>query len=126
VLAVCGVAALLAVAIVTLPQQASYQRIANLTGPGNASGYVAVGPSAGATEPVVVSVAHLHPAPAGSYYQVSFQTRGRPVPGAVFDVAANGTAVVRLNAPAHTRFVRCWVTTAAGTVVMKGTSALSG
>ena len=63
----------------------------DLTGAGDASGYVAVGPSTGATEPVVVTIAHLDPAPADAYYQISFQTRGKPVPGAIFNPACSNS-----------------------------------
>jgi hypothetical protein len=122
--AACLMLTLAAVLVVAVGGNTRYSRIANLSGAGHASGYVAVGPADGTTEPVIVSVAHLRPASPGSYYEISFQTQGKPVPGAVFNVGANGSAVVHLNAPAHTRWVRCWVTrrsvggSTPGTVVM--------
>lgn len=127
-LAACAVVALVAVVAMAPSGHTTYQRIATLTGAGDASGYVGVGASHGATEPVIVSVRHLHPAPAGSYYEISFQTGSKPVPGAVFNVDSSGSAVVHLNAPAHTTWVRCWVRrrsvsdTSTGTVVLSATA----
>ena len=105
--------------------QAGFQRIATLTGAGNASGEVSVGRATGAIEPVVVSIRHLHPAPADQYYEIWFQTGGRQVPGVAFNAASNGIATVHLNAPTNTQWVRCWITRESvthpgnGTIVMR-------
>jgi hypothetical protein len=87
-----------------------FQRIATLTGAGNASGYVAVGHADGAIEPVVVSVKHLAPARRGQYYEIWFQTGGQQVPGVAFNADSNGNAQVHLTAPINTKWVRCWIT----------------
>jgi hypothetical protein len=126
--AAVAVAAAIAV-IVTLPSQsgshAGFQRIATLAGAGNATGEVSVGRASGAIEPVVVSIRHLHPAPADQYYEIWFQTGGREVPGVAFNAASNGMATVHLNAPTNTQWVRCWITRESvthpgnGTIVMR-------
>ena len=79
---VVGIAAAAAVAVaITITSQSGghgeFQRIATLTGSGNASGYVAVGRANGAIEPVVVSISHLDPAPGDQYYEIWFQTGGQ-------------------------------------------------
>ena len=112
---VVGIAAAAAVAVtITIASQSGhhteFQRIATLTGAGNASGYVAVGPADGAIEPVVVSISHLHPAPGNQYYEIWFQTGGKQVPGVAFNAGADGTAEVHLTAPTDTKWVRCWIT----------------
>ncbi len=102
-----------------------YARIATLSGAGNASGSVAVGPANGAIEPVVVRITHLRPAPADHYYEIWFQTGGRQIPGVAFNPGADGTAEVRLTAPTNTRWLRCWITRqsladpGASTIVMR-------
>jgi hypothetical protein len=90
--------------------QGGFQRIATLTGTGNASGYVAVGRPDGAVEPVVVSVSHLDPARGGQYYEIWFQTGGQQVPGVAFNAGSDGKAEVHLTAPINTEWVRCWIT----------------
>jgi len=87
-----------------------FQRIATLTGAGNASGYVEVGHANGAIEPVVVSISHLDPAPRNQYYEIWFQTGGHQVPGVAFDAGPNGKTEVHLTAPINTKWVRCWIT----------------
>jgi hypothetical protein len=87
-----------------------YQRIATLTGAGDASGYVAVGHADGAIEPVVVSVNHLNRAPGDQYYEIWFQTGGHQVPSVAFNAGSNGKAEVHLTAPINTKWVRCWIT----------------
>ena len=87
-----------------------FQRIATLTGAGNASGYVDVGRADGAVEPVVVSISHLDPAPGDQYYEIWFQTGGKNVPGVAFNAGSNGRAEVHLTAPTNTKWVRCWIT----------------
>jgi hypothetical protein len=106
---------------------AEFQRIATLTGAGNASGYVAVGRANGAIEPVVVSISHLDPAPGHQYYEIWFQTGGQHVPGVAFNAGSNGRAEVHLTAPTNTKWVRCWITRqsitdpSASTIVMRAT-----
>ena len=92
---VVGIAAAAAVAgTIAITSQSGghggFQRIATLTGAGNASGYVAVGRADGAIEPVVVSVDHLNPARDGQYYEIWFQTGGKQVPGVAFNASPNG------------------------------------
>ena len=87
-----------------------FQRIATLTGAGNASGYVDVGRADGAVEPVVVSISHLDPAPGDQYYEIWFQTEGKNVPGVAFNAGSDGRAEVHLTAPTNTKWVRCWIT----------------
>ncbi len=107
--------------------QGGFQRIATLTGAGNASGYVAVGRADGAIEPVVVSVNHLDRARAGQYYEIWFQTGGQEVPGVAFNAGSNGTAEIHLTAPINTKWVRCWITRQSvgnpdtSTIVMRAT-----
>jgi hypothetical protein len=107
-----------------------YQRIATLTGAGNASGSVAVGRADGAVEPVVVSISHLDPAPGDQYYEIWFQTGGKNVPGVAFNAGSNGRAEVHLTAPTNTKWVRCWITRqsihdpGSSTVVMRATPTL--
>jgi hypothetical protein len=104
-------AASVAVAIISmLGGHPQFQRIATLTGAGNASGYVAVGPAKGAIEPVVVSINHLAPAPPDQYYEIWFETGGQQVPGVAFNANSNGTAEIHLGAPTDTKWVRCWIT----------------
>jgi anti-sigma-K factor RskA len=106
-----------------------YTRIATLSGSGNASGSVAVGPANGAIEPVRVSINHLRPAPADHYYEIWFQTGGRQIPGVAFNPGADGTAEIRLTAPTNTKWLRCWITRqsladpGASTIVMRATRA---
>jgi hypothetical protein len=112
---VVGIAAAAAVAVtITITSQSGgrgeFQRIATLTGSGNASGYVAVGRANGAIEPVVVSISHLDPAPGDEYYEIWFQTGGQHVPGVAFNAGSNGNAEVHLTAPINTKWVRCWIT----------------
>jgi hypothetical protein len=112
---VVGIAAAAAVAVtITITSQSGgggeFQRIATLTGSGNASGYVAVGRANGAIEPVVVSISHLDPAPGNEYYEIWFQTGGQHVPGVAFNASSNGDAEVHLTAPINTKWVRCWIT----------------
>jgi hypothetical protein len=112
---VVGIAAAAAVAVtITITSQSGgngeFQRIATLTGSGNASGYVAVGRANGAIEPVVVSISHLDPAPGNEYYEIWFQTGGQHVPGVAFNAGSNGKAEVHLSAPINTKWVRCWIT----------------
>ena len=105
-------AAAVAVAITVTSQpgsHAGFQRIATLTGAGNASGYVAVGRPDGAIEPVVLSISHLDPAPVDQYYEIWFQTGGQNVPGVAFNAGSNGRAEVHLTAPTNTKWVRCWI-----------------
>lgn len=106
-------AAAVAVAITVTSQsggEAGFQRIATLTGAGNASGTVAVGRPDGAVEPVVVSISHLDPVPGDQYYEIWFKTGGQAVPGIAFNAASNGRAEVHLTAPTNTKWVRCWIT----------------
>ena len=126
--AIAAAAAAIAVTVTLTSQsgpQAGFQRIATLTGAGNASGDVAVGRATGAIEPVVVSIRHLHPAPADEYYEIWFQTGGQQVPGVAFNAASSGMASVHLNAPTNTQWVRCWITRESvthpgnGTIVMR-------
>jgi hypothetical protein len=129
---VVGIAAAAAVAgTIAITSQSGghsgFQRIATLTGAGNASGYVAVGRADGAIEPVVVSVNHLNPSRGGQYYEIWFQTGGRRVPGVAFNAGSNGTAEVHLTAPIDTKWVRCWITRqsvndpSTSTIVMRAT-----
>ncbi|HEV8449884.1 MAG TPA: anti-sigma factor [Gaiellales bacterium] len=106
-------AAAVAVVITVTSQsggQAGFQRIATLTGAGNASGTVAVGRPDGAVEPVVVSISHLDPVPGDQYYEIWFKTGGQAVPGVAFNAGSNGRAEVHLTAPTNTKWVRCWIT----------------
>jgi hypothetical protein len=132
---VVGIAAAAAVAVtITIASQSGrhteFQRIATLTGAGNASGYVAVGHPDGAIEPVVVSISHLHPAPGDQYYEIWFQIRGQHVPGVAFNANSNGSAEVHLTAPTNTKWVRCWITRqsiadpSTSTIVMRATHTL--
>ncbi len=111
---VVAVAAAAAVAVtITVTSQAGhtgFQRIATLTGAGNASGSVAVGAPDGAVEPVVVSISHLDPAPGDQYYEIWFKTGGHDVPGVAFNADSNGRAEVHITAPTNTKWVRCWIT----------------
>ena len=129
---VVGIAAAAAVAgTIAITSQSGghggFQRIATLTGAGNASGYVAVGRADGAIEPVVVSVNHLNPAHDGQYYEIWFQTGGKHVPGVAFNAGSNGEAEVHLTAPINTKWVRCWITRqsvsdpSTSTIVMRAT-----
>lgn len=130
---VVGIAAAAAVAVtITISSQpghhTEFQRIATLTGAGQASGYVAVGRANGAVEPVVVSISHLDPAPGDQYYEIWFQTGGQHVPGVAFNAGSNGRAEVHLTAPINTKWVRCWITRqsitdpSTSTIVMRATS----
>ena len=132
---VVAIAAAAAVAVtITITSQSGghtgFQRIATLTGAGNASGYVAVGRADGAIEPVVVSISHLDPAPGDQYYEIWFQTGGQHVPGVAFNAGSNGTAEVHLTAPTNTKWVRCWITRqsiidpSTSTIVMRATPTL--
>ena len=106
-------AAAVAVAITVTSQpggDTGYQRIATLTGAGNASGHVDVGRADGAVEPVVVSISHLAPAQGDQYYEVWFQTGGKNVPGVAFNAGSDGRAEVHISAPTNTKWVRCWIT----------------
>lgn len=87
-----------------------FHRIATLSGAGNASGFVAVGPADGAVEPVVVSIDHLAPAPPDQYYEIWFETGGQQVPGVAFNAGSGGSAELHLTAPTDTKWVRCWIT----------------
>ncbi len=112
---VVAIAAAAAVAVtITVTSQPGggtrFQRIATLTGAGNASGYVAVGRADGAVEPVVVSISHLAPAPGDQYYEIWFQTGGKNVPGVAFNAGSDGRAEVHISAPTNTKWVRCWIT----------------
>jgi hypothetical protein len=131
---VVAIAAAAAVAVtITVTSQSGghsgFQRIATLTGAGNASGYVAVGHPDGAVEPVVVSISHLDPAPADQYYEIWFQTGGHDVPGVAFNAGSNGRAEVHISAPTNTNWVRCWITRqsisdpGASTIVMRANPA---
>ena len=126
-------AAAVAVTIAVTSQSgghSGFQRIATLTGAGNASGYVAVGRADGAVEPVVVSISHLDPAPGDQYYEIWFQTGGQDVPGVAFNAGSNGRAEVHLTAPTNTKWVRCWITRqsindpSSATIVMRATPTL--
>ena len=132
---VVAVAAAAAVAVtITVTSQSGghngFQRIATLTGTGNASGSVAVGAPDGAVEPVVVSISHLDPAPGDQYYEIWFKTGGHDVPGVAFNADSNGTAEVHLTAPTNTKWVRCWITRqsisdpGSSTIVMRANPAL--
>jgi hypothetical protein len=123
-------AAAVAVTITITSQSGShteFQRIATLTGAGNASGFVAVGRATGAIEPVVVSISNLDPAPGNQYYEIWFQTGGQQVPGVAFNAGSNGRAEVHLNAPTNTKWVKCWITRqsildpSTSTIVMRAT-----
>jgi hypothetical protein len=127
-----AIAAAAAVAVtITITSQSGrhteFQRIATLTGAGNASGFVAVGRANGAIEPVVVSISHLGPAPGNQYYEIWFQTGGRQVPGVAFNAGSNGRAEVHLTAPTNTKWVICWITRqsiddpSTSTIVMRAT-----
>ena len=117
-LVACGVVAIaaaaavaVAITVTSLPgSHAGFQRIATLTGAGNASGYVDVGRADGAVEPVVVSISHLDPSPGDQYYEIWFQTGGKDVPGVAFNAGSDGRAEVHLSAPTNTKWVRCWIT----------------
>jgi Anti-sigma-K factor rskA len=123
-------AAAVAVTITITSQSGShteFQRIATLTGAGNASGFVAVGRANGAIEPVVVSISHLDPTPGNQYYEIWFQTGGQQVPGVAFNAGSNGRAEVHLTAPTNTKWVKCWITRqsiddpSTSTIVMRAT-----
>jgi len=129
---VVAIAAVAAAAVtITITSQSGrhteFQRIATLTGAGNASGYVAVGRATGAIEPVVVSISHLEAAPGNQYYEIWFQTGGQDVPGVAFNPSSNGSAEVHLTAPINTKWVRCWITRqstvdpSTSTIVMRAT-----
>ena len=120
-----------AIAVTSLPgSHAGFQRIATLTGAGNASGYVDVGRADGAVEPVVVSISHLDPSPGDQYYEIWFQTGGKDVPGVAFNAGSDGRAEVHLSAPTNTKWVRCWITRqsisdpSSRTIVMRATPTL--
>jgi hypothetical protein len=128
-----GVAAAIAVTITVTSQPGGtggFQRIATLTGAGNASGSVAVGQPDGAVEPVVVSIDNLRPAPRDQYYEIWFQTGGHNVPGVAFNAGRNGRAELHISAPTNTKWVRCWITRqsisdpGASTIVMRANPAL--
>lgn len=133
-----GVVAIAAAAVVAVTitvssqpgSHAGFQRIATLTGAGNASGYVDVGRADGAVEPVVVSISHLDPSPGDQYYEIWFQTGGKNVPGVAFNAGSDGRAEVRLSAPTNTKWVRCWITRqsisdpSSRTIVMRATPTL--
>jgi hypothetical protein len=110
--------------------QSRFQRIATLTGAGNAFGYVAVGRPDGAVEPVVVSINHLDPSPGDQYYEIWFTTGGHDVPGVAFNAGPNGTAELHISAPTNTKWVRCWITRqsisdpGASTIVMRANPSL--
>jgi hypothetical protein len=127
---VVAIAAAAAVAVtITVTSQSGghsgFQRIATLTGAGNASGSVAVGQPDGAVEPVVVSISHLDPAPDDQYYEIWFQTGGHDVPGVAFNAGRDGRAELHISAPTNTKWVRCWITRqsisdpGASTIVMR-------
>ncbi len=127
---VVSIAAAAAVAVtITVTSQpgghSGFQRIATLTGAGNASGYVAVGTPDGAVEPVVVSISHLDRAPSDQYYEIWFKTGGHDVPGVAFNAASDGRAEVHITAPTNTKWMRCWITRqsisdpGASTIVMR-------
>lgn len=132
---VVAIAAVAAVAVtITITSQPGghpgFQRIATLTGAGNASGYVAVGRADGAVEPVVVSISHLDRARGDQYYEIWFKTGGHDVPGVAFNAGANGAAEVHISAPTNTKWERCWITRqsisdpGASTIVMRANPAL--
>jgi hypothetical protein len=132
---VVAVAAAAAVAVtITVTSQSGghtgFQRIATLTGAGNASGSVAVGAPHGAVEPVVVSISHLDPAPSDQYYEIWFKTGGHDVPGVAFNADSNGRAEVHITAPTNTKWMRCWITRqsisdpGSSTIVMRANPAL--
>lgn len=111
VVAIAAAAAAIATTVASpFTGHARFQRIATLTGAGNAFGYVAVGPADGAIEPVVVSINHLAPAPRGQYYEIWFDTGGQQVPGVAFNAGSGGGAEIHLAAPTDTKWVRCWIT----------------
>jgi hypothetical protein len=131
VVGIAAAAAVVAIIITSQPgRQTEFQRIATLTGAGNASGYVAVGRPNGAIEPVVLSISHLDPAPVNQYYEIWFQTGGQNVPGVAFNAGSNGRAEVHLAAPTNTKWVRCWITRqsitdpSTSTIVMRATPTL--
>ncbi len=111
---VVAIAAAAAVAVIitatSQPGGTGFQRIATLTGAGNATGYVAVGRADGSVEPVVVSINHLDPAPGDQYYEIWFKTGGKNVPGVAFNAGSDGRAEVHISAPTNTKWVRCWIT----------------
>jgi Anti-sigma-K factor rskA len=132
---VVAIAAAAAVAVtITITSQpgshAAFQRIATLSGAGNAAGFVDVGRADGAVEPVVVSISHLDPSPGDQYYEIWFQTGGKNVPGVAFNAGSDGRAEVHLSAPTNTKWVRCWITRqsvndpGSRTIVMRANSAL--
>jgi len=132
---VVAIAAVAAVAVtITITSQPGghpgFQRIATLTGAGDASGYVAVGRADGAVEPVVVSISHLDPAPGDQYYEIWFKTGGHDVPGVAFNAGANGAAELHISAPTNTKWERCWITRqsisdpGASTIVMRANPSL--
>jgi hypothetical protein len=132
---VVAIAAAAAVVVtITLTSQpggdTGFQRIATLTGAGNASGYVDVGRADGAVEPVVVSISHLDPSPGDQYYEIWFQTGGKNVPGVAFNAGSDGRAEVHISAPTNTKWVRCWITRqsisdpGASTIVMRANPTL--
>ncbi len=105
---VVAIAAAAAVVVtITITSQSGgdsgFQRIATLTGAGNASGYVAVGRADGAVEPVVVSISHLDPAPGDQYYEIWFQTGGHDVPGVAFNAGSERHGRKFTSAPRPTR-----------------------
>jgi hypothetical protein len=111
VVAIAAAAAVaVTISVTSRPGGIGFQRIATLTGAGNASGYVAVGRADGAVEPVVVSINHLDPAPGGQYYEIWFKTGGKNVPGVAFNAGSDGRAEVHISAPTNTKWVRCWIT----------------
>ena len=111
VVAIAAAAAVaVTISVTSRPGGIGFQRIATLTGAGNASGYVAVGRADGAVEPVVVSINHLAPAPGGQYYEIWFNTGGKNVPGVAFNAGSDGRAEVHISAPTNTKWVRCWIT----------------
>ena len=132
VVAIAAAAAVALTITVTSPSggHSGFQRIATLTGAGNASGFVAVGSPDGAVEPVVVSISHLDPAPGDQYYEIWFKTGGHEVPGVAFNAGSNGTAEVHISAPTNTKWERCWITRqsisdpGASTIVMRATPTL--
>jgi hypothetical protein len=127
--AVAATTVVIAFAVTSVSNPTGFRRTATLAGAGHAAGYVAVGPSDGALEPVVVSIKHLRPAAPHHYYEIWFQTGTQQVPGVTFNPDANGTAEIRFTAPSNTQWVRCWVTRQsldhprAQTIVMRATLA---
>jgi hypothetical protein len=110
VVAIAAAGAVAVIITATSQPGTGFQRIATLTGAGNATGYVAVGRADGAVEPVVVSINHLDPAPGDQYYEIWFQTGGKNIPGVAFNAGSDGRAEVHISAPTNTKWVRCWIT----------------